>query len=512
MSAAPSQVQSPIPPPPFAKPVPPPPFVDSLFGSLWPERDRTVRPGFVLASVGIGAAGALILPARDAGLGTLLVLLSSGALVFYASVRRRAPWTIVLAVVAVGLSSMLVLRAAGWLSFIAVAIAGLLVMSALTDARGIMSIAGGWLSWGFAAIRGLPLLGRTLAAMSRFSILWPVARTAVISLLALVLFGGLFASGDAVFGSWAEAVLPNIKADGLVLRTFVGFVVTGFVLTACYVAINPPQINRLALPGGKRVSRPFEWLVPVGFVIAIFVAFVAAQATAMWGGHDYVQRTTGLTYAEYVHQGFGQLTLITFLTLVTVAIAARKAPRETAGELLTQRVVLGLLCALALIVVASALFRMNVYQEAYGFTVLRLLVIAFELWLGLLLVLVLIARLQSAAAWVPRAALISGAAFVLAIGLANPEAWVAQRNIDRYNDTGKIDPVYLGTLGDDAVPTIVAGLPRDLAMCILLDKAGSNEPHDALEWNLGRARSADAVRGLELPTWDDCAAIRAAAH
>ena len=42
------------------------------------------------------------------------------------------------------------------------------------------------------------------------------------------------------------------------------------------------------------------------------------------------------------------------------------------------------LCALTLVVVASALYRMHVYQDAYGFTRLRLLVDVFEGWLGVL--------------------------------------------------------------------------------------------------------------------------------
>ena len=49
----------------------------------------------------------------------------------------------------------------------------------------------------------------------------------------------------------------------------------------------------------------------------------------MWGGHEYLQRTTGLTYAEYVHQGFGQLTVATFLTLVVVGLTMRAPPVTT---------------------------------------------------------------------------------------------------------------------------------------------------------------------------------------
>lgn len=42
------------------------------------------------------------------------------------------------------------------------------------------------------------------------------------------------------------------------------------------------------------------------------------------------------------------------------------------------RVLLGLLCCLTLVVVASALYRLHVYEQAYGFTELRLLVSFFE--------------------------------------------------------------------------------------------------------------------------------------
>src|SRR3546814_17775957 len=88
------------------------------------------------------------------------------------------------------------------------------------------------------------------------------------------------------------------------------------------------------------------------------------------------------TYAEYVHQGFGQLTVATILTLLVVWAAARKAPVATSADRTWLRGSLGLLCVLTLVVVASALYRTHVYQEAYGLHQLRLLVDVFEGWLG----------------------------------------------------------------------------------------------------------------------------------
>ncbi|GAA4286184.1 hypothetical protein GCM10022262_05430 [Georgenia daeguensis] len=464
-------------------------LTESIFGVLWPEEGPRTAPLQLFGALAVGTFAAAVLPERPLGLGLLLVLLLGGALVLRSSVRRARPWTLFSAFLCLGLGSLVVLRAAEWLAVLGMLVAAVLVTTALTGARRLVPMVAAAAAWVLAAVRGLPLLGRTLTATSSHRLLWPVLRTAAVSLAALVVFGGLFASGDAIFGSWVAALMPDLAWDSLILRSFVLVVVAGVVLTGCYVALNPPRVERLGLPEPRPVARPWEWLVPVGGVVVVLAAFVTAQASATWGGHDYVRRVTGLSYADYVHQGFGQLTVATALTLATVAVAVRKAPRATPRDRLLLRLVLGALCLLTLVVVASALFRMSVYQQAFGYTVLRVLVDAFELWLGLVVVLVMVAGWRWSAAWLPRAALASGAAFLLAIGLANPEAWVARQNIERYEETGKIDTHYLATLGPDATPAIVEGLPASLARCAVGVPDGARTG-DLLSWNLGRERAA----------------------
>ena len=235
---------------------------------------------------------------------------------------------------------------------------------------------------------------------------------------------------------------------------FVTVFVGGSCSPATYLALNPPAVDR-----GERAARPvahrFEWLAPVLVVDAVFAVFLVAQATVIFGGHDYLERTTGLTYAEYVHQGFGQLTVATALTLLVVWAASRKAPRETAADRAWIRGSLGLLCVLTLVVVASALYRMHVYQDAYGFTRLRLLVDVFEGWLGLLVLATMAGGVALRAAWLPRFALFSGVALLLVLAAINPDAWIAQHNIDRFETTGKVDWTYLQGLSDDALPVLV---------------------------------------------------------
>ena len=180
-------------------------------------------------------------------------------------------------------------------------------------------------------------------------------RTALLSALAVLVFGALFASADAIVGSWVDVVVPDVEGS-VVLRVFVMVAVGGSVLAASYLALNPPTVDHR---GERRPAQNrFEWLAPVLLVDAVFVLFLAAQAAAVFGGHDYVQRVTGLTYAEYVHQGFAQLTLATALTLLVVWAAARKAGPSRADRWWLMGS-LGGLCLLTLVVVASALHRMD---------------------------------------------------------------------------------------------------------------------------------------------------------
>lgn len=479
----------------------PRPMLDVLFGSLWPERDLRVRPRLVAAAGAVGVLAALVVPFRELGIGTFLVLACACGVVAVADDRIRRPYHLASATLSILLLTPLFLRAAGWVGLLCLLAAFAVGATALTGGRSVPGIAASMASVPLAALRGLPWLGRSLAEAPRSRTWAPIARTVALSVFAVAVFGALFASADAVFARWFDALLPDLTLDGLPLRVFVGAAIAGLTLAGVYVALNPPRVTRLDVLPDTTVTRRFEWLVPVSLVIAVFALFVVAQLTVMFGGHDYLRRTTGLTYAEYVHQGFAQLTFATVLTLVVVAVTGRKAPRATRNDRVLLRVVLGSLCLLTLVVVASALSRMSVYSDAYGFTTLRLLVSFFEGWLGVVVLLVLVAGIRLSGRWVPRAALLAGATTLLALAALNPDAYVAERNIARYEATGAIDWSYLSRLSADAAP-MLAALPPELRQCVTIDAGRTG---DWLEWNLGRARAHDlAARAVSpVPPGDD---------
>ncbi|MGL5818498.1 MAG: DUF4153 domain-containing protein, partial [Phycicoccus sp.] len=464
---------------------------------FWPEPNRRPRPAVVLSSLGLGGFAALTWVDRSVGLTTAATLLGAGALMWLVARHRRHPWTVLCAGLAAALTSVAVVRASGGVVTLAVLAAVVVTSVGLTRAHGLLAMVASAAAWPLSALRGLPLLGRTISATSQLSVLWPVLRTVGVSIVALAVFGGLFATGDAVFGSWAAAVVPDLGWDSIVARVFVLFLVAGVTLTGAYLAINPPLVDRVRMPGGSRSRATWEWAVPVGIVAALFGGFLLAQATAMWGGRAYLRRTTGLSYAEYVHQGFGQLTAATFLTVLVVAITVRVASVATTRDRLVLRGSIGVLCVFTLAVVASALYRMSLYQEAFGYTVLRVWVDGFEAWLGLVVVFVLVGAVRLSWSWVPRAVLVSGAAFALGFAAMNPDAWVANRNIDRHQAGAPLDTLYLSSLSEDAVPVVTERLPSEVARCVVAyGSSGVDGSDDWLGWNLGRARAASAVAAL----------------
>jgi hypothetical protein len=222
----------------------------------------------------------------------------------------------------------------------------------------------------------------------------------------------------------------------------------------------------------------------------LFAIFVVVQFTVLFGGVEHVLGPNGPSFAEYARKGFWQLLAVTLLTLGVLGIAARWAPRDTRTDRIAIRLLLGALALFSLVIVASALYRMHVYQEAYGFTQLRVLVSMCELWLGGIFVMVLAAGVRLAAGWLPRAAVATAMAALLGLVALDPDQFIADRNIDRYAQTGRIDVLYLSSLSADAVPALDR-LPADLRACALAriaeDLATSSDTWNA--WNLARSRA-----------------------
>ncbi|WP_308206057.1 DUF4153 domain-containing protein [Actinoallomurus spadix] len=364
---------------------------------------------------------------------------------------------------------------------------------ALTGGRTWIDLAGGGLAFIPAVPRAVPWAGRGVSTLVRSGRrpTGPVVGSLVLAGALLLVFGALFATADAAFGRAVTGLFPHVGAWSLVTRIFVfgGSIVA--VLTGAFLAMAPPRFRRPPAPSD--VGRT-PWAIPIVALDLLFLGFVAVQADVLLAGdRDRLLRSTGLTYAEYARRGFWQLLVVTGLVLLVVAVAVRYAPVRSRADRATVRTLLGLLCALTLVVVAVALRRLFLYEEAYGWTRLRLWVHAFELWLGLVVLLVAIAGIRLRAAWLPRAVAASGAVGLLALGLFNPDGFIAAHDVARFRHTGSADLAYLAGLSADAVPALDR-LPEPQRSCVLHHLAESLDDGDSwTRFNLSRARARDLL-------------------
>ena len=310
----------------------------------------------------------------------------------------------------------------------------------------------------------------------------PVVRGVALGGILIVVFGTLFVSADAAFAEVVNrALVPDWTVDLLPARVVLFLLVASLGGALALSAATPAPVLAAREPG--RLFPRAEWLPALALLDLLFAAFVAVQIAVLFGGHDHVLHTTGLTYAEYARQGFVQLIAVAALTLAVATAAHRRA----AGDRGVLNVLLGVLFALTFVVLASALRRLGLYEDAFGFTRTRLFAHWVILLLGALFVLVAALAALHETARIPQAVVLTTLT-ALALGTAaNPDALIARRNIERDARTHQIDIGYLSGLSADATPALAAA-----HICNAL-RARDLDPSLAA-FNLARRRAEKAQR------------------
>ncbi|GIF11434.1 DUF4153 domain-containing protein [Actinoplanes teichomyceticus] len=474
------------------------------WGGRLPGPPRPATPGTVAAVAAATLVAALSLPLDEPGVGWLI---TAGAAALAVLVARpvasagppptpvaRARWDrLAWGTATVALAGVGTLRAAGWLFALCLLTATLTGALAIGAARSMRAVVVTYLMAPAAVLRAAPWLVLGLTRMRRAGRGPAPARmiaTTMVSVALLAVFGMLFVSADAAFAKLFAAVLPDLRVDSVVRWVFICCLAAPALGGAAYLRAAPPDLSDLDRTQGRAVGR-WEWAVPLGLLAALFAAFVAVQLAVLFGGERHVLTTAGLTYAEYARGGFWQLCAVIGLTLVVLAGAARWAPRQTTGDRAVFRAVLGSLTLLALVIVASALVRMQVYIDTYGLTRLRLLVACCEVWFGVVLILVLLAGIRTRAPWLPRAAIAAGVLALLGLAVANPDALIARDQVHR--PAGRIDVAYLSGLSADAVPEIAELADAQDRTCVLYRLGLRLGEGEWRSWNLGRSAARDVI-------------------
>ena len=481
--------------------------------SSWPIPDGAAVPGRVaIAVAGVAAFGAAFWDPGTWSIGYLLVGVAVFTAAFGAAGRRPTMGETAYIAATLALLAVPAVRDAGWLAGLCVAASWGTGWLACAGGRTWTSLVLGSLVAWFLPIRVARWLWRGGEHMARSDVARSRSTARTIGVLALtaaivLIFAVLFAGADQVFAGLLADLVPSVHTPAGPWMVSL-LLAAGFALGVSYLLAVRPHFDLLAPKPGRTVRR-WEWIVPIAALDVLFAAFVGVQIAVLFGGNNHVLETEGLTYAEYARQGFWQLLAVSALTLLVLAVAARTANYGTRRDRTIVRTLGGLLCALSIVVVASAIHRMWVYEQAYGFTALRVLVTAVELWLGAVFVLVAVAgiRLRREARWLPRSVLAAGVFTLLALAAINPDRFIADRNIGHFAENGRIDLEYLGDLSADAAPALLR-LPAEQRDCALRSVVSEVDDESWTRYNYGRARARDLIADIPADTVSDCSVDR----
>jgi hypothetical protein len=442
----------------------------ATFSVEWPSLDAVrPAPGVLLAGgIVTGVCFDLAVRSGTAALGAAATVWALVATLV--AVRRAANrWGVGCFAAAAALAAWLVLRASPWLVLPdLVAITFLLTVGALLGDEG-SPFDLRWSTLGIRALRLLPrlvwipgwMLGPAIAlggqvTASRRSDVIAIVRGVAIAVPIVVVLGVLLGSADPVFASFFNVGGFSDPGDAIL---HVGLVAAGALLPG--IAAGGLSIAYPDAPARRVGLGSREALVVMSVIDVLFALFALAQVVAALGGGAAALRSAGVTYADYARSGFFQLLWVAGLTWLVAVVARGALPAGPGAQRRALIASIEVAIGLVLLIVYVAHSRLQLYEDAYGFTMLRLyshvfsgLVAAAFVVLG-----VSVAGVGSARAWLFGSVAALTLAALVGLNAANPESVVVGLNVQRAQRTGDLDAGYLGSLSDDAVPTMLAEAP-----------------------------------------------------
>ena len=256
-----------------------------------------------------------------------------------------------------------------------------------------------------------------------------------VPLLAIVVL--LLSDADSVFGGYFQNMISAVQTtDGaIVLWAAVRFVAGTLMLCSlcCFMGLAPAPEEKPAVPTRTHAAMPATVLAALA---AVYLLFAYVQFRYLF----FAAGVPAQGYAQYARSGFFQLVAVAFLTLMVVLPCVCRWPGSRAVRGLA-----GLVTLLTLVILVSAAWRMALYVQAFGLTILRVV----TLWGMLALAIALIAALAKALR--PRlkiaapVLMIVVASWIL-LNYANINARIAEYNVRAWEaqpESVQLDVTYL---------------------------------------------------------------------
>lgn len=302
---------------------------------------------------------------------------------------------------------------------------------------------------------------KSSANLSKYSVVGKILVGLIVTIPLMIVIVHLLASADDIFRYYIEQI-PNlfrdIRTDRFIAQLLIILVITCLLFSYVSSLFTPKSESNDKMFDLKTLS-PGTFLDPITvttlliLIDALYVVFIAIQFSYLFGSLSG-GLPDNFTYAQYARKGFFELVAVTIINLVILLgnlnfVKASGIRIDKVVKVLNTTLVVS-----TLIMLLSAHLRMSLYEEAYGFTYLRILTHAFMGYLFVLFSLSLAKVWRQSVPLLKSFLILSIVAYTL-LNYINIDKIIVKNNIERFNQGAPIDISYLTTLSYDAVPQLV---------------------------------------------------------
>ena len=268
----------------------------------------------------------------------------------------------------------------------------------------------------------------------------------VIPIVIIVLL--LLSSADMIFNNGLSHILrifKNISIPDLIGRLvlmFILFTYMGAVIN--YLLFNFKPKNEEVKTNFNIDNYTIKILLTSLNIIYLIFDIIQIKSLML---HKVAQ---SINYAEYARSGFFQLMFISIINVIILLIS--KHSKEKEGN---YNIIMSIfMVALTLVIIISSFLRMYMYESAYGYTLLRLLVYVTLTTEIVLLIPTLFYIVNSKVNILKHYMIILITAYTL-LCLSPVDYIIANNNINRYYESHKIDIDYLENFSSDNTPLLI---------------------------------------------------------
>lgn len=280
-----------------------------------------------------------------------------------------------------------------------------------------------------------------------------------VSIPLIIVLAMLLSGADEIFSYYLSNIWRYLNIENIydfILKAFIAIIVM-FLVFGLYYSLNSTKVRDVQNNNVKKDFNSTIIITVLTSVTILYLVFTKIQVSYL-----YLNKAlpAGFNFAEYARTGFFQLVALVVINLLMITIMNFKTATNTKRVKNILNTLYSVITVLTINMGISAIYKMNLYIEEFGYTRLRILVQAFTVFLCISLLILLVFIWRGKYLFKPIA--IVGLTIYLVLNYINIDNYIAKQNMEIINIKYGIDDRYLSRLSLDAQDAVKEGYEKGM--------------------------------------------------